>query len=282
MHGAKPGPAPAHDVEIWLGAYKPRMLRLTGAKADGWLPSMSYLDMDGVGELNARIDARRRRRRPLAGGDPPAAQRRSRAWSPSGSPSSRCEHGFGTFILSVSSDDGPARASPTRSRRAVRELVDAGRGGARLPAEARGARRPAVRGHPDPGRPARERRDRLGRDHPPERPGARPRAPLHARPAGGRPAPDRRPRRPARGARPAARPGRAGRRRPSRPGRRALVHQPHDDPPERLDPRRLLRLLLPGRGRPPHARGPLRLPAPARPRRRSSRRSSTASRRSTR
>src|SRR5688500_15482782 len=28
--GAKRGPAPAHDVEIWLGAYKPRMLRLTG------------------------------------------------------------------------------------------------------------------------------------------------------------------------------------------------------------------------------------------------------------
>ena len=37
--GAHPGPAPAHDVEIWLGAYKPRMLALTGAKADGWLPS---------------------------------------------------------------------------------------------------------------------------------------------------------------------------------------------------------------------------------------------------
>jgi alkanesulfonate monooxygenase SsuD/methylene tetrahydromethanopterin reductase-like flavin-dependent oxidoreductase (luciferase family) len=31
-----PGPAPAHDMPIWLGAYKPRMLRLTGRKADGW------------------------------------------------------------------------------------------------------------------------------------------------------------------------------------------------------------------------------------------------------
>lgn len=31
-----PGPAPAHDVPIWLGAYKPRMLRLTGRKANGW------------------------------------------------------------------------------------------------------------------------------------------------------------------------------------------------------------------------------------------------------
>ena len=36
--GAKRGPAPAHDVGIWLGAYKPRMLALVGRAADGWLP----------------------------------------------------------------------------------------------------------------------------------------------------------------------------------------------------------------------------------------------------
>jgi hemerythrin-like domain-containing protein len=41
--GAKRGPAPAHDIGIWLGAYKPRMLALTGRKGDGWLPSWSYL-----------------------------------------------------------------------------------------------------------------------------------------------------------------------------------------------------------------------------------------------
>src|SRR6478735_9561666 len=41
--GAKRGPAPAHDIPIWLGAYKPRMLRLIGEKADGWLPSYGYL-----------------------------------------------------------------------------------------------------------------------------------------------------------------------------------------------------------------------------------------------
>ncbi|HET9420215.1 MAG TPA: TIGR03557 family F420-dependent LLM class oxidoreductase, partial [Nocardioides sp.] len=43
--GAQPGPAPAHDIGIWLGAYKPRMLRLTGAKADGWVPSMGYVEL---------------------------------------------------------------------------------------------------------------------------------------------------------------------------------------------------------------------------------------------
>src|SRR5690606_31483403 len=35
LDGAKRGPAPAHDIGIWVGAYKPRMLRLTGRKADG-------------------------------------------------------------------------------------------------------------------------------------------------------------------------------------------------------------------------------------------------------
>lgn len=33
--GARRGPAPAHDMPIWLGALKPRMLRLIGTKADG-------------------------------------------------------------------------------------------------------------------------------------------------------------------------------------------------------------------------------------------------------
>ena len=43
-------------VEIWLGAYTPHMLRLTGEKADGWLPSQSYIDMSALAELNARIE----------------------------------------------------------------------------------------------------------------------------------------------------------------------------------------------------------------------------------
>lgn len=55
--GAKRGPAPAHRIGIWLGAYKPRMLAMTGAKADGWLPSMSYLkSLDDLAEGNAAID----------------------------------------------------------------------------------------------------------------------------------------------------------------------------------------------------------------------------------
>ncbi|RYB94274.1 LLM class flavin-dependent oxidoreductase [Nocardioides oleivorans] len=43
VRGAKRGPAPAHQVPIWLGALKPRMQRLIGRSADGWLPSLPYL-----------------------------------------------------------------------------------------------------------------------------------------------------------------------------------------------------------------------------------------------
>lgn len=50
--GAKRGPAPAHDIGIWVGAYGPRMLRLVGRLADGWLPTLSYL-RDGPTSLTA-------------------------------------------------------------------------------------------------------------------------------------------------------------------------------------------------------------------------------------
>jgi alkanesulfonate monooxygenase SsuD/methylene tetrahydromethanopterin reductase-like flavin-dependent oxidoreductase (luciferase family) len=69
VNGTKRGPAPAHDIGIWLGAYQPRMLRLTGRKADGWLPSLSYLkSLDQIAEGNAIIDeaAAKAGREPLA------------------------------------------------------------------------------------------------------------------------------------------------------------------------------------------------------------------------
>ncbi|MFB8776445.1 LLM class flavin-dependent oxidoreductase [Streptomyces broussonetiae] len=52
----KRGPRPAHDIGIWLGSYKPRMLRLTGRKADGWLPTLEYLQSPGMAEANKIID----------------------------------------------------------------------------------------------------------------------------------------------------------------------------------------------------------------------------------
>ncbi len=59
VEGAKPGPPPAHPIGLWVGAYGPRMLALTGRLGDGWIPSWAYLE-NGVADLdagNARIDA---------------------------------------------------------------------------------------------------------------------------------------------------------------------------------------------------------------------------------
>jgi alkanesulfonate monooxygenase SsuD/methylene tetrahydromethanopterin reductase-like flavin-dependent oxidoreductase (luciferase family) len=50
------GPPPAHEIGIWLGAYKPRMLRITGALADGWIPSQSYLPPEQVPQAMQSID----------------------------------------------------------------------------------------------------------------------------------------------------------------------------------------------------------------------------------
>src|SRR5216683_1514565 len=43
VNGTKRGPKSAHDIGIWIGAYKPRILKLTGRVGDGWLPSLGYL-----------------------------------------------------------------------------------------------------------------------------------------------------------------------------------------------------------------------------------------------
>jgi len=58
VKGAKRGPAPAHDIGIWIGAYKPRILNLTGRVADGWLPTLGYLPGGpaDLGEMNNYID----------------------------------------------------------------------------------------------------------------------------------------------------------------------------------------------------------------------------------
>lgn len=54
--GAKRGPAPAHPVPIWLGVYRPRMLALVGAAADGWLPSLGHLDLAAVPAQHDAVD----------------------------------------------------------------------------------------------------------------------------------------------------------------------------------------------------------------------------------
>jgi alkanesulfonate monooxygenase SsuD/methylene tetrahydromethanopterin reductase-like flavin-dependent oxidoreductase (luciferase family) len=143
VRGAKRGPEPAHDISIWVGAYKPRMLRLTGQKADGWLPSLGYMPPDQLGAANRTIDDAAR----AAGRDPREVRRLLNVqgvFSPGGhgflqGPAQQwveellglvLEHGFSTFIVMgddprtiqrFGEDVAPAlREAVARERRAVR------------------------------------------------------------------------------------------------------------------------------------------------------------------
>jgi hypothetical protein len=56
VEGAARGPAPVSPIPIWIGAYKPRILRLVGRLGDGWLPSLPYLRPGDLTRGNAIID----------------------------------------------------------------------------------------------------------------------------------------------------------------------------------------------------------------------------------
>lgn len=71
LDGARPGPQPAHPIGIWVGAFKPRMLRLVGRKADGWLPSLGVLNRDELRAGHQQIDASAEK----AGRDPRSIRR---------------------------------------------------------------------------------------------------------------------------------------------------------------------------------------------------------------
>ncbi len=95
--GARPGPAPLHRVGLWVGAYGPRMLRLTGRLADGWLPSLGNLPED---EIPARHEADRRGRaqgRPRSRGHRPCAERRGRGLGRPARPGARGRPGRAGF-----------------------------------------------------------------------------------------------------------------------------------------------------------------------------------------
>jgi alkanesulfonate monooxygenase SsuD/methylene tetrahydromethanopterin reductase-like flavin-dependent oxidoreductase (luciferase family) len=99
--GAKRGPEPAHDISIWLGAYKPRMLRLIGEKADGWLPSYAYMEDRGLERGNRTIDDAA-----IAAGRDPREIRRLLNITPDVAAVDRLlplalEDGVSTFILST-------------------------------------------------------------------------------------------------------------------------------------------------------------------------------------
>jgi hypothetical protein len=111
VRGAHPGPAPFHPVGIWVGAYGPRMLRLTGRLADGWLPSLGghYLSAEDVPRRHAAIDEAARR----AGRDPADIERAVNVMALEGDPAGWPERlariaadlRFSTLLVAVPSDD---------------------------------------------------------------------------------------------------------------------------------------------------------------------------------
>jgi alkanesulfonate monooxygenase SsuD/methylene tetrahydromethanopterin reductase-like flavin-dependent oxidoreductase (luciferase family)/hemerythrin-like domain-containing protein len=56
IRGAKPGPQPVHRIDIWVGAYGPKMLQLIARVGDGWLPSAGYLPPDQLAAKTNVLD----------------------------------------------------------------------------------------------------------------------------------------------------------------------------------------------------------------------------------
>jgi alkanesulfonate monooxygenase SsuD/methylene tetrahydromethanopterin reductase-like flavin-dependent oxidoreductase (luciferase family) len=105
--GDKTGPHPAHPIGIWLGAYGPRMLRVTGRLADGWLPSIGgkYMTTDDAPRMQAAIDEAAQR----ADRDPADIERGVNVTSVDGDLADGLrrivELRFTTLIVSVPADD---------------------------------------------------------------------------------------------------------------------------------------------------------------------------------
>jgi alkanesulfonate monooxygenase SsuD/methylene tetrahydromethanopterin reductase-like flavin-dependent oxidoreductase (luciferase family) len=154
VDGVKRGPAPVHDIPIWLGAYKPRMLRLVGTKADGWLPSQGYLQPGDLGRGNATMDEAAQ----AAGRDPREIRRLLNLGRRPESSVEQwvdeltalvVEDGIGTFIL-AGDDEHALAVFGQELAPALREAVAAERStagtdtGAVRPAAALAKRRPGI------------------------------------------------------------------------------------------------------------------------------------------
>ena len=151
VKGMHVGPPPVHDISIWLGALKPRMLRLTGRLADGWLPSLGRVTPDSIAGMNAVIDEAAEK----AGRGAQSVRRMLNIFGGHeylrGTPAVMAErlaaltldHGTSTFILG-SDDPDELQRFAAEVIPAVRDLVDRERSGPSSPLVEEGRSRPLV------------------------------------------------------------------------------------------------------------------------------------------
>lgn len=100
IEGARRGPAPMHDIPIWLGGYKPRSLGLVARHADGWISSLGPLQsVEEQAMANVLID----QTAAAAGRDPAAITRALNIPLSAAEPDElsrlALNTGFDTFIL---------------------------------------------------------------------------------------------------------------------------------------------------------------------------------------
>ncbi|MGH2952979.1 MAG: LLM class flavin-dependent oxidoreductase, partial [Solirubrobacterales bacterium] len=123
VKGAKPGPQPAHPIGLWIGAYGPRMLGLTGRLGDGWLPSLGehYLSPEDVPPAHERIDEAAKR----AGREPADVRRGVNVMALDGD-----EAGWAEQLVRIGSElrfevllVGPSEEDPVGSIRRLGEEV---------------------------------------------------------------------------------------------------------------------------------------------------------------
>ena len=131
--GVQDHPYQGRFFDTWtlLGAYGPRMLRLTGRLADGWLPSLGghYLTPEDVPQRQAAIDEAAR----AAGRDPGDIERAVNVMGLEGTPASWAQQlariatdlHFSTLLVGVPDDDpiGFIRRLGEDTAPTVRELA---------------------------------------------------------------------------------------------------------------------------------------------------------------
>lgn len=156
VSGAKRGPEPAHLIPIWIGAYKPRMLRLIARRGDGWLPSLPYLKAGDLTRGNRVIDEAA-----VAAGRDPREITRLANIPPDTSAEQiarlATEDGISTFIVMSDDEDGLDRFA-TQTAVEARERVG----------EARARRGTTVTGTVRSARALAARIDGIGYDDLPE------------------------------------------------------------------------------------------------------------------